>query len=148
MKLLLALVLGICLAPLTYEGQVFSQKRKVADKVRAVKMIQGTLTDFEMGDYLHANFKTIKGKELSLFVMKPGMEYFLAVHRGKPLKLTYEVVDTYIPEADGVTQIERLASAKAGSVTYETWWKATKAKYPGEAAHRKYGSLVEKYTKQ
>ncbi len=148
MKLLLALVFGLCLAPLAHNGTVFSQERKGADKVRAVKTIEGTLTDFEMGDYLHANFKTTKGKRVSLFVMKPGMEYFLAVNKGKRLTLKYEVVDTHIPEAGGMTKIERLASAKAGNVSYETWWKATKAKYPGEASHAKYGSLVEKYTKK
>lgn len=147
MKLLIALVLVICFAPLASDGIVFSQEHKAADKVRAVKTIEGTLTDFQMGDYLHANFKTPKGKRVSLFVMKPGMEYFLALNRGKRMTIKYEVVDTRIPEAGGVTKIERIASAKAGNLTYEAWWKATKAKYPGEASHAKYGSLVEKYTK-
>ncbi len=147
MKLLIALTLVFSLPPVVNHGPVFSQERKVADKVRAVKTIQGTFTNFEMGDYLHAKFRTPGGKELSLFVMKPGMEYFLVANKGRRLTLKYEVVDTYIPEAGDVMQIERLASAKAGNVTYESWWKATKAKYPGEAAHAKYRTLVEKYTK-
>ena len=146
MRLLLMLLLGLGIAPVAFNAPTVAQTKKIPDKVRAVRTVQGTFTNFEMGDYLHANFKTSTGKQLSLFVMKPGMEYFLAVHQGKLLTLKYEVVDTYIPEADGMTKIERLASASAGKVSYESWWKTTKAKYPGEAAHRKYGSLVEKYT--
>jgi hypothetical protein len=141
MKLFVSLLLTLLIT-----SAVFAQKKKPADKVRAVKTTQGTLTNFEMGDYLHANFKTPAGKKLSLFVMKPGMEYFLAAHKGKRFSLKYEIVDTYIPEADGMMKIERLASASAGAVTYESWWKSTRAKYPGEEAHKKYGSLVEKYT--
>ena len=145
MKLFGSILLALAVA-MAAGKTVNAQKKTPADKVRAVKTTQGTLTNFEMGDYLHANFKTTAGKRLSLFVMKPGMEYFLAAHKGKRLTLKYEIVDTHIPEAGGVMKIERLASASAGPVTYEGWWKSTKAKYPGEEAHKKYGSLVEKYT--
>lgn len=146
MKPLITLVLSLFLAPLAYNPTVVSQENNVPDRVRAVRTIAGSLTHFQMGDYLHANFRTAKGRRLSLFVMKPGMEYFLAAHKARMLTLTYEIVDTYIPEAGGVNKIERLTSARAGGVSYESWWRSTRAKYPGEAAQRKYGKLVEKYT--
>ena len=145
MRLVMSLAFICLVAVVACDGTVLAQAKRPADKVRAVRTTRGTLMNFEMGDYLHANFRTTARNPLNLFVMKPGLEYFLAVHKGKSMTLKYEIVDTYIPEADGVMKIERLASAKVGTVTYEDWWKSTEEKYPGDQAHKKYGSLVEKY---
>jgi hypothetical protein len=110
---LVLLVVSVCCLSVT---SILAQNRK-PDRIRATKTIQGSLVGFEFGDYLHATIKKTNGEEQSFFLNKPGLDYFLALHKDEPLELTYQIVDTYIPEAGGMQKIERLTSAKSGKIT-------------------------------
>lgn len=114
------------------------------DKVVATKSASGTLKGFEVGDYMHAVIKLTNGSEASYFIGQPGLDYFLAEHKDKPLVLTYQIVDSYIPEAGGSQRIERLSGARAGALTYAAWWKKQRAKHSFEQLEKKYGPVVEK----
>jgi hypothetical protein len=74
------------------------------------------------------------------------MEYFLVLHKNEPLALTYQIVDTYIPEAGGMERIKRLISAKAGNLTYAVWWKNIRTKFTMEQLREKYDPLVREST--
>ena len=137
------LLLGlICLV--TCSAGVHAQQKSKGEKVIAVKYIKGRTVGFEMGDYQHGDIRLTNGKRKSFFILKPGLDYFLAVHKKSLLVLTYEVANVNLPE-NGLTKLERLVSAKAGSVRYEDWWKQMRAKYSIEQLDNKYGPLVSKY---
>ena len=113
------------------------------DKIRATKTLRGVFLGFEAGDYLHAVIKTSVGKTVSLFLNGQDIAYFLALHKGKAMTVTYEIVDTYIEEAGGVTTIERLTAARVKKQTFAAWWKRTGSKYTAEQREKKYGKRVE-----
>jgi hypothetical protein len=115
------------------------------DRVIATKTARGTLKGFEVGDYTHAVINLQNGKEESYYIGGTGVDYFLALHKGEPLVITYQVVDSYIPEAGGKMRIERISAARAGKETSAGWWKKTRAKYSVSQIEKKYGGLVEKY---
>jgi len=119
------------------------QKAK-GEKVLAVKSIKGRTVGFETGDYQHVDIRLANGKRKSFFILKPGLDYFLAVHKKSLLTLTYEVADVNLPE-NGLTRLERLVSAKAASVRYEDWWKQMRSRYSIEQLDNKFGPLVSKY---
>jgi hypothetical protein len=124
------------------ETLVNSAQRR--DKVIATRSATGTLKGFEVGDYMHAVINLANGKENSYFIGQPGLEYFLALHKDEPLVLTYQVVNSYIPEAGGSQRIERLSGARAGSLTYASWWKKMRAKHSLAQLDKMYGKAVEK----
>lgn len=115
------------------------------DKIISTRTVKGSLKGFEVGDYTHAVINLQNGKENSYFIGSPGLEYFLALHKGEPLTLTYQVVDSYIEEAGGVQRIERLSGASAGKLTSAAWWKSMRAKRSVAQLDKMYGSLLEKY---
>jgi hypothetical protein len=84
---------------------------------------------FESGDYLHLVVKDTSGKEHTFFVPDTlSVKYFLAEHKGQSIQLTYQIVDSYIPEAAGIERIEAVKSAKFGALTVTAWWKQISAK--------------------
>ena len=105
------------------------------ETVRETKTLTGTFVGFEAGDYLHAVIRQTDGKTASFFLDR-GMELFLVDHKNQPLELIYQVVDTNIPEAGGVTTIERLSAIRAGDQTFADWWKT---------AEPSFGKLLDEY---
>jgi hypothetical protein len=138
-KVFLIVCLLACVAP------VNAQQKPKSDRVVAVKTVSGRTLGFEMGDYQHVEVRLTNGRRKSFFIFKPGLDYFLALNKAKLLTLTYEVADVHIPEAGGIQRVERLRSAKYGTVTYESWWKEMTAKYTIEQLDNKYGPVVSKY---
>lgn len=122
----------------------FARSAQKRDKVIATKTIKGKLKGFEVGDYVHAVITLNNGKEESYFIGTFGLDYFLAQHKDEPLVLTYQIVDSYIPEAGGVQRIERLSSARAGTLTSAAWWKKMRAKHTVAQLEKMYGGSVEK----
>src|SRR6266550_4850568 len=99
MKPLILLSLLMC-SILCWNGSTASgQRKRHPDRVRETKTLEGSFVNFELGDYLHATIRKPDGQTISFFLIKPGMEYFLVLHKNEPLVLTYQIVDTYIPEA-------------------------------------------------
>ena len=135
--------IAACLILCYCSSSIVAQKSR--ERVLATKYITGTTVGFEMGDYQHVEIQLTKGKKMSFFIFKPGLDFFLAVHKESELQLTYEIANVNIPESGGLMKLERLVSAKTGTVTYENWWKQMKAKYSMEQLVNKYEPLVTKY---
>lgn len=144
LKIAVFLVFGICFL----NFQAVAQKEQGPDKIKAVKTVVGKFIEFEFGDYMHADIKKSNGKTASFWMGGAwGLEYFLALNRGKTMTLTYEVVDTYIRESGGRMTIERLKNAKIGTLTFDKWMKDLKRKYTLKQINNKYQPAVDKFTK-
>jgi hypothetical protein len=113
------------------------------DRVKATRSLTGRFLYFEVADYTHAVIRGPAGKKVSFF-LRPGMDYFLALHPAEPLRLTYQVVESFIPEADSTVTIERLSEIRAGRAVYSAWWKQERARRSAAELERKYGALVRK----
>ncbi|MDH4388314.1 MAG: hypothetical protein QE269_06270 [Fimbriimonas sp.] len=132
---------------LTLGATSFAQQKKAdnqKDIIKATRWLSGTVTGFETGDYLHALVKDSKGQERSFFIGGGGTDYFLALHKGKKLRISYQVVSSYIHEAGGRQEIERINSAKFGNLESGAWWKAQRKKYSFEELDKKYTPLIYK----
>lgn len=120
--ILLGLLAG-CKAPATDNAP-----EQTPDTIRETKALTGTFVGFEAGDYLHAVIRQPDDQTRSFFLDR-GMEIFLVDHKDQPLELTYQVVDINIPEAGGVTTIERLSAIRAGDQTFADWWKTAEPSF-------------------
>jgi hypothetical protein len=139
--------LGFCLATVIIVASfINAQPRRHPDKVKQTRTIEGRFVSFEVGDYIHAMIRKPDGQSMSFFLIKPGMEYFLVLHKNEPLTLVYQLVDTYIPEAGGTETIKRLISAKTGNLTYAVWWKGIRNRFTMAQLREKYDALVQEST--
>lgn len=92
------------------------------DKVIATKSIIASYVGAEIGDYNHAIFRTRDGKEIDFWCSGEMIE-FLNKYKGKQIDITYQITDTYIPEARGVQRIEVIKDAKVGNQSFSAWKK-------------------------
>lgn len=139
-----ALVPVILLPLIASASQVETSKKDVVLKTR---MVRGTFVGFEVGDYVHAIVKGKDGNERSFFIGSPGLDYYLATKLDQEGSFTYQVVDSYIPEAGGRMRTERMIEAKVGKTGSKRWWKAKKAANTLEALDKEFGPLVQKATR-
>lgn len=125
--------------------QAFAQCGGPPDKIKATSTVKGTFKGFEVGDYMHAVIVKSNGKEAS-FYLNPSesLQYFLVTHKGEPLTITYQVVDSYIEEAGGVQRIERISAIRSGATTNTTWWKKQRAGSSLSKLRAKYDEMVNK----
>lgn len=140
--LILLAVLAGCSSPApdsepekTASSETSAEAQPAPETIRETKSLTGEFIGFEAGDYLHAVIRQPDGKTASFFLER-GMELFLVDHQNQPLELTVQVVDTDIPEAGGVTTIERLSAIRAGDQTFAEWWKT---------AEPSFGTLLDEY---
>ncbi len=112
-----------------------SEPAAAPDKAKATRTSSGKFVGFEAGDYLHAVFVQSGGKKESFFLER-GMEIFLVDHAKESLELEIQTIDTDIPEAGGITEIDRLHGIRAGVVSFADWWKT---------AEPKFGKLLDQY---
>lgn len=138
-KSILLILLGLltaCSSPAPdSEPEEAAPSVPASETIRETKSLTGTFIGFEAGDYLHAVIRQPDGKTSSFFLER-GMEIFLVDHQNHPLELTYHLVDADIPEAGGVTTIERLSAIRAGDQTFAEWWKT---------AEPRFGTLLDEY---
>jgi hypothetical protein len=131
-------------------GNVLSAdaQKQPPDKIKATRFTEGTFVGFEVGDYMHAVIENARGKRESYFLSPSasGIEYFLALNKGRKVKITYQVVDSYIPEAGGVETIERISAASVGNQTYSAWWRKARKTMTLPQLEKKYRPLVDKVT--
>lgn len=140
------LMVGSLLVSIPATAQNGGEKAQ-KDIIKSTHTITGKLVAFEIGDYVHAIIKDSKGNERSMFVGGGGVEYFLAIHANKNMKIIYQVVDTYIPEAGGRDIVDRVAYAKLGKLDSRTWWKNELKKSTYDKLSEKYYPLVDKLTR-
>ena len=108
------------------------------DKVIATRKVTGVYLRHDIGDYCHTDFRTQEGQEMS-FWTPCAMIYFFKAFKGKPVQLTYQVVDRYIPEARRVQRIEVVVDAKAGSLSFKEWMR--KNRLTEANIHQRLGPL-------
>lgn len=113
-------ILGLGLISFLLPAMVFAQGSQ--DKVIATKSIIASYVGAEIGDYNHAIFRTSDGKEIDFWCSGEMVE-FLNTYKGKQINITYQITDTYIPEARGVQRIEVIKDAKVGNQSFSTWKK-------------------------
>ena len=92
------------------------------DKVIATKSVTAYYVGAEIGDYNHAIFRTSDGKEVDFWSSGEIVE-FLNKYKGKKIDITYQITDTYIPEAGRVQRIEIIKDAKVENQSFSTWKK-------------------------
>ncbi len=145
--LLIVSALCLTLLPLCFPQGISAQDRQPPDKVKATRTLRGSFVGFEMGDYMHAEIRKTNRKRVSFFMGQPeSLRYFLAANKGKSLLLTYQVVDSYIPEAGGVETIERLVAAKSGTESDAAWWKRIRRNSNVDTLRKRYETLVDEAT--
>lgn len=122
---------------------VAAQNKPGPDKVKRTYTVRGTFVGFEVGDYVHAIIKTSKG-ERTFFIGGAGLDYYLAEKGKKSGTFTVQVVDSYIEEAGGRMEIDRISAARIGKQSSAAWWSATRRKMSLDAISKKYEPMVQK----
>jgi hypothetical protein len=98
------------------------------DRVLRTETVSGTFTGWEMGDYLWAHIQVAGRREP--ISAQPGpspIDLFLDANRGRPVTVDVATVRTEIPEAGGMTEIQRITAAHNASTTAEAWWQTLSA---------------------
>ena len=99
--------------------------------------VSGTFTGWEMGDYLYAHISVPGRDEISAQPGPSPIDLFLDANRGRPVTVEIATVRTEVPEAGGMTEIQRVTSARNASTTAEAWWQGLSAA-DRDAAQRRF----------
>jgi hypothetical protein len=94
------------------------------DQVLRTETVSGTFTGWEMGDYLWGHIQ-VAGRSEPVSA-QPGpapIDLFLDANRGRPVTVEIATVRTQIPEAGGMTEIQRITAARNAAGTAEAWWQ-------------------------
>ena len=98
------------------------------DQVLRTETVSGTFTGWEMGDYLWAHIQ-VAGRHEPISA-QPGptpIDLFLDANRGRPVTVDVATVRTELPEAGGMTEIQRITAARNATTTAEAWWQGLSA---------------------
>lgn len=91
---------------------------KSSGKAQAAgKVVEGTFTGIEQGDYFHWNMTTKSGEEASYFIMRPDDSVEKVTENpekyiGKKCRVTWKKSTEKIPEAGGKMEIEQILSVE------------------------------------
>jgi hypothetical protein len=94
------------------------------DRVLRTETVSGTFTGWEMGDYLWGHVQVAGRREP--VSAQPGptpIDLFLDANRGRPVTVEIATVRTRLPEAGGMTEIQRITAARNAAGTAEAWWQ-------------------------
>lgn len=146
-SLSLFLGLAIMCPTLASTVQTKPQAKQPKDVILSTQKVTGKFVGFETGDYVHALIAPKKGEEMSVFIHGYGLDYFLAVNANKTGVFTIQTVKSYVEEAGGVIELDRVTSATFGKTTFASWWKATRKSMTPAQIDKKYQPLVQKLNK-
>ena len=119
-----------------------AQPGRGPDRVLRTETVAGSLAGWEFGDYLWARIDVRGRGQMGMQLGPDPIGLFLEAHRGRPLTLTIATVSTYIPEAGGMNELQRIVGARAGKVTARLWWsRLTPARR--RAARRRFEDAVQ-----
>jgi len=113
------------------------------DQVLRSETVSGTFTGWEMGDYLWAHIQ-VAGRHEPVSA-QPGptpIDLFLDANRGRPVTVDVATVRTEIPEAGGMTEIQRITGARNATTTAEAWWQSLSAADRATAQRRFEGGAL------
>jgi hypothetical protein len=121
---------------------------KFPNRVIASRTIVGYFQNFSWGDYFYAVVKTKRGN-ISFMLNPPSPKLlrgdedcFLAHHQQQRLRIQYDTIDTYIPQAGGYHSIEVIRKIQTDRLTLATWRKSL-----SPTRLKQCRQLVEKATK-
>jgi hypothetical protein len=121
------------------------------DRVLKTHIANGKFSSIDWGDYLHLNFKVGQKGDLSLFATDDRLTYFVLAHRSKTIRIQYQSVESWIPEAGGYQPIDRIVSAQLGSTDFQHWWLQQCVKTPEPKLRAEYekqlSRLLQEYEK-
>lgn len=98
------------------------------DQVLRTETVTGTFTGWEMGDYLWGHVQVAGRREP--ISAQPGptpIDLFLDANRGRTVTVEIATVRTEIPEAGGMTEIQRITAARNAATTADAWWRGLSA---------------------
>ncbi|HEV2746854.1 MAG TPA: hypothetical protein VGW34_06100 [Allosphingosinicella sp.] len=105
-------------------GNESRMKEGDADQILKAETLQAVFDGFEIGDLVWARLSAPGREELTALVgNRPGLEHFLAAHRGRPLTLRIETVRTYVEQAGGALETQRIADAQTAETNVDAWWQ-------------------------
>jgi hypothetical protein len=130
-------------------GATASPPKPSAQKEKVLKTttLKGKFVGFEVGDYVHARIVDSAGEEQTFFVGGPGLDYFLSNYPNKSGTFTIRTVRSNIPEAGGMIEIERVESAKFGTVTSKAWWTSLRKRKSLKAIEKEFRPKIDKLTR-
>jgi hypothetical protein len=96
------------------------------DQVLRSETVSGIFTGWEMGDYLWGHIQVAGREPISAQPGPAPIDLFLDANRGRPVTVEVATVRTEIPEA-GMTEIQRITSARNATTTAEAWWQGLSA---------------------
>jgi hypothetical protein len=119
-----------------------AQPGRAPDRVLRTETISGRLAGWEFGDYLWAQIDVPRRARIGAQPGPDPIGPFLQAHRGRPLTLRIATVSTYIPEAGGMSEIQRVVGASEGRVTAQLWWRRLS---PGQRriARRRFEAAIQ-----
>lgn len=97
------------------------------DRVLRTETVSGTFSGWEMGDYLWGHIQVAGREPISAQPGPAPIDLFLDANRGRPVTVEIATVRTEIPEAGGMTEIQRITAARNAAGTAETWWQGLSA---------------------
>jgi len=107
--------------PAAQAAPAAEKQEAAAGKVLKSETVEGSFVRWDQGDYVWAALKLKDREEIGAWADAP-VGYFLQAHKGRPLTLRVETVMEDIPEAGGEMEIQRVADARLGSLTVQSWW--------------------------
>ena len=139
MRAAICLMLLIALGGCAREAE--EPTRAAAEKPLKSETVEAVFTGWDKGDYVWARLKVKGREEFGAWSGPSPIDLFLDAHIGKPLTLTLETVVADVPEAGGKLEVQRIAAARAGSLTAQSWWDSLSPKQRQDAQIGLAGSL-------
>jgi hypothetical protein len=98
------------------------------DQVLRTETVSGTFTGWEMGDYLWGHIRVAgRAEPISAQPGPSPIDLFLDANRGRPVTVEIATVRTEIPEAGGMTEIQRITAARNATTNADAWWQSLSA---------------------
>lgn len=107
------------------------------DKILRTETVTGIFTGWEMGDYLWGHVQVAgRGEPVSAQPGPTPIDLFLDANRGRTVTVQVATVRTEIPEAGGMTEIQRITAARNAATTADAWWQGLSAAERAAAQRR------------
>jgi hypothetical protein len=130
---------------LTFDEQESAIIASHPERIIDTRSANCRFTSLEWGDYLHLNFKINPKGNLSLFGTDDRLTYFVISHKGKLIRVHYQTVEIWIPQAGGYEKISRISSASLGSTDFLAWWQQQCRKVPEPKLFAHYEKQLNAY---
>jgi hypothetical protein len=99
--------------------QLASETPGFPDKIVASKTVVGYFTNFVWGDYFYAVIETSRGTKT--FLVDRDEDCFLAYHQKVKLKIQYDRLQRYIPQAGGYQPIDVIRNIQTNRTNLARW---------------------------